>query len=285
MDFGMIPYDGLQKSDFLLPSLEQPYLPGTRAANLKMHIGFPKWSHEKWAGQFYPPTTHVSDTLIHYAAQFNTLEFNATHYKFFPDTQYEKWLNKVYGNDFTFCPKFPQAISHKGKITPASKAAETDLFLNGIITLREKLGPAFLQVSEYTRIGTKTDILNYLSCLPTDLLIFLETRHKSWFDSPETMRTVAKELHDLGRGWVITDTIGVRQTAHMHLSIPKAFIRFVCWGDQDLDIFRINQWKEVLTEWYAKGLQECWFFLHMQNEEAARDFSELVKLELEGTIN
>jgi uncharacterized protein YecE (DUF72 family) len=284
MDFGMIPYDGLQESDFLLPSPEQPYLPGTRADNPKIYIGFPKWSHEKWEGSFYPVKTKDQDTLSHYAAQFDTLEFNATHYNSFPDTQYQKWLNKVYGNTFTFCPKFPQSISHKGKITPAGKALETDLFLNGIYTLKEKLGPAFLQVSQSYQIKGKQDLLTYLNSLPTDLLVFLETRHKTWFDSAETMRTVAEELHNIGRGWVITDTIGNRTTAHMHLSIPKAFVRFVCLGDDELDIFRISQWKKILTGWYAQGLEDCWFFLHMQNEYAAKDFSELVKLELEDTV-
>jgi uncharacterized protein YecE (DUF72 family) len=284
MEFGRVPYNDLKETDFILPISDQPFLTGKRVNMPKIHIGFPKWSHEEWLGKFYPIKTKDADTLSLYATQFNTLEFNATHYRFFPDTQFEKWLNKVYGNEFTFCPKFPQVITHKGKITPAAKATETDLFLNGIITFKEKLGPAFLQVSEYYRIKDKQDLLVYLKSLPPDLLIFAETRHKSWFESEAVMHQFSNELNQLGKGWIITDTPGRRETTHMQLSIPKAFIRFVCMGDEEIDLFRIDQWKKVLTNWYDNGLEDCWFFLHVIKEAAAKDFSEFVKMELEPLI-
>ena len=284
MDFGMIPYEHLLESDVTFACKDQPFLPGKKAANPKIHIGFPKWSHEEWKGKFYPAKTKETETLTLYAEQFTTLEFNAPHYKHFPDTQYQKWLNKVDGSSFTFCPKFPQAISHKGKITPESKATDTDLFLNGIITLKEKLGPAFLQVSEYYTTKGKADLLSYLHTLPNDLLVFVETRNKSWFASPEIMHEFATELNQLGRGWIITDTPGRRDVIHGQLTIPKAFIRFVCFGDNDLDIYRITQWKTVLQNWFSNGLEDCWFFLHVHNEAAAKDFSEFVKLELESVV-
>lgn len=132
----------------------------------RRHIGFQKRSHENWEGKFYPANTKDADTLDFYESQFNTLEFNAPHYKFFPDTQYQQRLIKVEGYDLTFCPKFPQTISHNGKITALSKAVETALFLIGVITLKGKLGPAFLQISDFYAAKSKQELLDYLHALP-----------------------------------------------------------------------------------------------------------------------
>ncbi len=284
MEFGRVPYDELKEENFILQLPADTFLPGQKAVQRKMHVGLPKWSHPDWKGKLYPAKTHSQETLHFYAGKFNTLELNATHYSHYPDTQYQKWLNKTDPHEFTFCPKFPKAITHSGKIDPITKATETDLFLNGIFTLGKKLGPAFLQVSEMFRFSRKKELLSYLGTLPGDFPMFVETRHHSWYDSEDIMMEFAKELSQLNKGWLITDSPGRRDLLHFKFPVPKLFVRFVCAGNDEMDIFRIAEWKNVLTHLFEIGLEDCWFFLHVLNDEAAIDFAEFVKMELDPIV-
>ncbi len=55
----------------------------------------------------------------------------------------------------------------------------------------------------------------------------------------------------------------------MLLTTPKVFIRFVGIGNTVLDNQRLANWQSILTEWYAQGLQEAYFFLHLHKEADA----------------
>ena len=62
--------------------------------------------------------------------------------------------------------------------------------------------------------------------MPTDVQFFLEVRHPDWF-TKDVSKELFETLHALNIGAVITDTAGRRDCAHMHLTIPKTFIRYV----------------------------------------------------------
>ena len=99
--------DDLIEEHFVLPYVATPFLIGEQYPNSKIHVGFSKWSYEEWKGNFFPLKIKKQETLLNYGCKFNCVELNATHYSFFPDTQFQKWLNKVEGLDFTFCLNSP----------------------------------------------------------------------------------------------------------------------------------------------------------------------------------
>jgi len=278
MNFGTVPYSGLQQNDFILPHNGQVYLPGRAFAEPAIHVGLSLWQHEKWKGTLYPPGTKGPDTLPFYAGVFDTVEFNASHYHVPAIAQVQKWCEKVIGNDFSFCPKYPQAITHRGPLSDASKTALTAGFLQSAAAFKEKLGPLFLQVGDHYKQSLKDDLFGYLETQSSEFTIFTELRHSSWFAGEAFMQT-ATTLNRLQQGWVITDTPGRRDVLHLQLTIPKAFIRFVCNGANELDMFRINEWKKLLAYWVANGLQECWFFVHVQDDAEAVDFAKYVQQE------
>lgn len=281
MEFGRMPYEGLTETDFVFAKREQPFLPGKRVAEPKLYIGLSKWNHEKWEGKLYPPKTKAQDTLTHYARQFNVVELNATHYHIPTEEQVKKWAARVEDEGFRFCPKFSKLISHQGGAKVETKSQLTDSFIQSISAFGDKLGPCFLQLSDHVVSNSKSNsLMNYLEYLPIDLSVFLEVRHPSWFESDETIRAFAKELNQRNKGWVITDTAGRRDAAHMQLSIPSAFVRFVCIGETGIDLFRVQQWKEQLKEWYSTGLEACYFFLHIYNEDESIDFAKYIQTEL-----
>jgi len=130
----------------------------------------------------------------------------------------------------------------------------------------EHLGPIFLQVSDKFGPERKELLLGYLRSLPTDLQFFLELRHPDWFSSKAQRDELFGALHELGTGAVITDTSGRRDVAHMYLSVPKTFVRFVGNSLHPTDYKRIDDWVKRIGKWLDNGLQELYFFMHMHNE-------------------
>ena len=245
-----------------------------------MYIGLTKWGEAKWEGQIFPAKTKDKDKLRFYAEKLNAVELNSTHYHVPGKETVLQWTERVQGQPFLFCPKFPQTITHRGSIKPETKSSFTDFFLDSISLLGENLGPAFLQLNESLSIRTKDDLLRYLAQLPAQFKIFAEVRNETWFSSEESIQEFGEAMHRLNKGWVITDTPGRRDAAHMFLPVPNVFIRFVCEGDTPIDRYRIAQWKEVLSNWFDLGLENCYFFLHVHREAEAPAFAAYVQQEL-----
>ena len=127
--------------------------------------------------------------------------------------------------NFKFCPKFSQSISHIRRLKNAEEI--TTQFYNGILAFGDKLGPLFLQLSDNFTPKSYPELKAYLEHLPTDVPVFVEVRHKEWFNTAGTDKDIFKLLRDLNIGSVITDATGRRDCVHMNLTTPHAFIRFV----------------------------------------------------------
>ena len=273
----MIPYDDLTEESFIFPDVEQPYLSGNKNPNPKIYIGLSKWNYKEELKKSGHQNQQYG-TLAFYAGLFNSVEMNNTHYTMPTKEQITTWYKSV-GSDFKFCPKLNKAISHEGTIG-LHKMGVTNDFITSIKGLKEKLGQSFLQIKETTSTDSKDEIVGYLKKLPSDFNLSIELRNEKWFSNTEWFERFVKELSSINKGLVICDTPGRRDAVHMHLSNPTAFIRFVCQGDEVLDMFRIEQWKKQLKSWYLQGLDYCYFYLHIQNESAEEDFINYVQAEL-----
>ena len=67
-------------------------------------------------------------------------------------------------------------------------------------------------------------------------------------------------------GAIITDTAGRRDCAHMHITIPKTFIRYVGNSLHKTDFPRIDDWVHRMKYWLDNGVKEIYFFMHMHDE-------------------
>jgi uncharacterized protein YecE (DUF72 family) len=267
MEFGRLTEKELDKVDFGLPQEPQAnklVLKGKKAKAPTVHIGCAKWGRKEWIGKIYPKGTKDANFLEHYVKHYNAIELNATHYQVYGPEAIGKWAAKASGLKFKFCPKVPQIISHYSGFNNVDNL--TTSFLEGIFAFKENLGPIFLQVSEKYSPKQSEKLFKYLESLPTDLQFFLEVRHQDWFAD----KTIRKELFDTLRslkiGAVITDTSGRRDCAHMELTVPKAFIRYVGNSLHKTDYTRTDEWIERMKYWFDKGLEELYFFMHMHDE-------------------
>lgn len=274
MEFGRVSETELNTVDFSLakePAFNKTILPGKKNKNAKVHVGCAKWGRPEWVGKIYPEKTREKDFLKHYVQHYNCIELNATHYKIYGERGIAKWNEQAVGKDFLFCPKMYKGVTHFGKLT--DKPFLVTEFLRGVLAFKEHLGPIFIQVSDTFSPKRKDELFTFLRSLPTDLQFFVEVRHTDWLNKPDINKELFDTLHTLNMGAVITDTAGRRDCAHMHLTIPKTFIRYVGNSLHASDYTRIDTWIERMKYWLNKGIEDIYFFMHMHDEATSPELT------------
>lgn len=274
MEFGRVDEVLLNTIDFSLPAepaYNQQILTGKKSAAAKLYLGCSKWGRPEWVGKIYPHKTKEKDFLQHYVQHYNCIELNATHYKVYGENGIRKWAEKAAGKDFKFCPKVYQGITHRGSLK--GKDFITNEFFRGIVAFAQHLGPIFLQVSDTFSTKRKQELFDYLATLPKDLEFFIEVRHPDWFAKEKEQSDLLHFLTSHNMGFVITDTAGRRGCAHMHLTIPKAFIRYVGNSLHATDYTRCNAWIDRMQHWLENGMQELYFFMHMHDEATSPELT------------
>lgn len=266
MEFGRVKEKELDKIDFSLPQD-----PETNKLVLKevkekpkVYLGCAKWGRKEWVGKIYPKGTKAAQFLDQYVKHYNSIELNATHYQIYPPEEIAKWAAKTAGKDFKFCPKVINSISHDSGFL--NTEVLTKSFLESVETFGDKLGPIFLQVSEWYNPKQRDKLFDYLKTLPANLQFFLEVRHADWFADKVIRKELFDTLRSLHIGAVITDTAGRRDCAHMELTVPKTFIRYVGNSLHATDYTRSDAWVERIKYWLRNGLREVYFFMHMHDE-------------------
>ena len=273
MQFGQVDPEELSSVDFSLPkepAFNKQILQGKKNKNAKVYIGCAKWGRVEWIGKVYPEKTKEKDFLKYYVQHYNSIELNATHYKIYGERGIAKWNEQAIGKDFLFCPKMYKGVTHFGRLT--DKPFLVSEFLRGVIAFKEHLGPIFIQVSDAYSPKRKEELFTFLKSLPTDLQFFMEVRHPDWF-KPGISEELFETLQALNIGAVITDTAGRRDCAHMHLTLPKTFIRYVGNSLHPSDYTRIDAWIERMKYWLTKGIDDIYFFMHMHNEATSPELT------------
>ncbi|RBL89686.1 DUF72 domain-containing protein [Chitinophaga flava] len=276
MDFGRVTPAELEELDFKLPAeplFNKKILKGKPVKKPLSYLGCAKWGRREWIGKIYPKGTKETQFLQEYVHHFNGIELNATHYQIYGPSTISKWDAAAKGIDFKFCPKVPQAISHFSNLSPAIAGPKTTAFLEGVLAFGQHLGPIFLQLSDRYGPAKRKALYEYLASLPTDLQFFLEVRHPEWYADEAVRLELFEKLQSLNIGSIITDTAGRRDCAHMHLTIPKIFIRFVGNSLHPTDYTRIDDWANRIKYWLDNGLQEVYFFMHMHDEALSPDLA------------
>lgn len=270
MEFGRVEPFELANIDFGLPvdsDLTNKTFAGSKPGDtLKIHVGCPRWGNKGWIGRVYPPKTKADQFLNEYSKLFNTIELNATFYSIPKPEDVSRWKDQTDGSpDFKFCPRFPQAITHIRRLKNAEE--QTAKFYESINGFGDKLGALFLQLGDNFSPKSFDNLKPYLESLPASPPVFLEVRHKDWFNEKQVRQKLFDTLYDLKIGTVITDTAGRRDCAHMELTTPHAMIRFVGNNLHPTDYTRADAWVKRIKSWKEKGLQTLWFFVHQLDED------------------
>ncbi len=261
MKFGQV--ENPEEIDFTIPA-DHPdtkrVLENSKGNELKIYVGCAKWNKADLKG-FYPKGT--KDELGYYSTQFNCIELNATFYRLFPASQFEKWRLGV-PDGFKFFPKLGQEISHWGRLKETEEPVGR--FVENASHLKEKLGVPFLQM--HNNFGPKDfdRVRAFVENWKYDIPLAIEFRKTDWYNDPE----VSAELYDLLEKNdvinVLVDTAGRRDLMHMRLTAPTAFVRWV-GANHESDRSRLDEWVERIADWKKTGLNELYFFVHQNIEK------------------
>ncbi len=269
MEFGKIT-ENLEDIDFSFPQSH----PGTvkvlgeqKGKNVRVHVGCPIWSDEKFVGKIYPPSAKPINYVKYYSKQFNSIELNTSHYQELDPVRIKKWVDLT-TPDFKFFPKVHQTISH----TPVLKFNVEMMrsFLNNTKHFQNKLGMPFLQLPERYDSSNLNDLLTFLDEVAMSGFA-VELRHPSWFNNELILKQVCNYFYRNNITFLILDTPGRRDVMHQRLTSKTAFIRFLANDLHETDKRRINDWVKQLDEWINNGLEEICFFVHTPTNEMMPD--------------
>jgi uncharacterized protein YecE (DUF72 family) len=162
------------------PKIDRPYsLPG-------ILLGTSAFTANGWEGSFYPPGMKSRDFLSYYATQFATVEVDSTFYGCPSATTVNNWAART-PEDFLFCVKVPQIITHEKVLVDCN--SEFEEFVKTMDILGPKLGPMVFQLPSFDRWKFPKQesflavLVPFLKKLPADHKFVIEIRNKTWLDA------------------------------------------------------------------------------------------------------
>lgn len=146
---------------------------------MEWRIGCSGYHYAEWKRIFYPDDLPQRKWFEYYSQHFNTLELNATYYKFPRAEMLKNWYARSPGG-FVFTVKAPRHITHFRKFTNAQRMLD-DFVGTAREGLREKLGCILFQFP--ANFHFERERLNRITAL-LDLSVknVLEFRHASWWN-------------------------------------------------------------------------------------------------------
>lgn len=246
----------------------------------QIYIGAPAWGRKEWVGSLYPPKTPASDFLFHYAKTFNCIELNTTHYRVPTAENIKTWMSKV-SDDFLFCPKVPQNISHRTH--GLRDRSQLEEWWKCLSQFGPHLGPCFLQLPPYFSYESKSELFHFLKSWPDEFELSLELRHTSWFKAGAVLPGLVEYLQSRDIGLVITDVAGHREVLHGSLSSSFSMLRFIGNDLHPSDYSRCKRWSEKIHEWQGLGLQKFFFMVHEPDDIKTPEMTRQVIQDLNET--
>lgn len=235
-----------------------------------LYVGCTGWSMPQWKGSYYPASAPAKDFLKHYSQQFNTIEFNTTHYNIPKVETVKKWRTES-ADDFLFCPKVYKFISHTKNL--GIDGDNIIRMVDSLAHLEEKLGPMFMQLPPYFDTERLAVLERFLERWPAGQQLAIELRHASWYESESALADVQNLLTSHGHSLLITDVAGRRDLMHMRLCGDSLMVRWVGNGLHPSDYRRIDEWLDRIRYYASRGLKSVYFFTHEPDNILAPDIA------------
>lgn len=141
-----------------------------------LHIGTSGWSYDHWNDVLYPAGTPAGRRLGYYVQRFDTVELNASFYRWPRDTTFAGWRRRL-PDGFALSVKAPRGLTH-GK-----KLYQPEVWVQRIITCWHELGDRRAVLLVQLPPGLERDDLRlgyFLGLLPGWIRVAVEFRHGSW---------------------------------------------------------------------------------------------------------
>lgn len=236
------------------------------------HIGTSGWSYDHWDGVLYPPGTPQRDRLSHYVQAFDTVELNASFYRWPRDATFAGWRRRL-PDGFELTVKAPRGLTHAKKLY--APEAWIERIATSLHELADRRGVLLVQLAPgQARDDARLDY--FLERLAPWIRTAVELRHPSWNDD-----AVFAMLERHGAAYCVMS--GANLPCLLRATAPFAYIRLHgpdhdhlyggSYSDADL-----AWWAERVREWDTAGRDVFAYFNNDGAGNAVRNARTLRRL-------
>jgi uncharacterized protein YecE (DUF72 family) len=218
------------------------------------YVGTSGWTYDHWRGDFYPMKLARTRWFDYYAERFTSVEVNATFYRVFTDTTFEKWRTQV-GPDFRYVLKVPRQITHEKHLAGCEE--EIRGFCRSASLLGDQLGMLLLQIAP--------DMPYDLDLLKSALMAFDDPRQVAVEFRAEYWRgeAVRSLLEKLGTVYVSVDSPTTRLSDWV--TGQAAYIRLhgrSGWYDSNYSPAELNEIAALARQMSQRGAEKVYVFFN-----------------------
>lgn len=230
-------------------------------------IGTSGFSYTDWKEVFYPRGLSQKKWLSYYSQHYNTVEINATFYRYFARTVFARWSDET-PEEFRFTLKGPRDITHVKRLEDIHE--ELTCFLDSIQDLKPKIALLLWQFPPSFKYDSKEKLVQFIERLPVEVKHVFEFRHDSWFNED-----VYSLLNKHDAGFVINDS----SRFPMIEIITGDFVYMRFHGPKQLyaslyTIEALQLWTEKIQGW----LKQYDVYIYFNNDYGGRALQNSMEL-------
>lgn len=217
-------------------------------------IGTSGWSYDHWDGVLYPPGTPTAKRLELYLREFDTVELNASYYRWPRDATFAGWRNRL-PDGFMMSVKAPRGLTHAKRL--ASPERWVERITGAWHELYDRRGVLLVQLPptmerDDERLGW------FLGRLPWWVQVAVEMRHPSWHDE-----AVFDLLARHGAAYCVMSGAGLPCVLRSTGSL--VYVRFHGPSHDQLyagcySVEELSWWAERIREWESGGNEVYAYF-------------------------
>ncbi|OBI74791.1 DUF72 domain-containing protein [Mycobacterium sp. E740] len=234
-----------------------------------IRIGTSGWSYDHWTDVLYPAGTPAAKRLALYVEQFDTVELNASFYRWPKDTAFSGWRQRL-PDGFTMSVKAQRGLTHYRRLNAPEPWIER--FDRCWTLLGDRSEALLVQLHpELERDDARLD--HFLTLMPDRIPVAMELRHPSW-DDPAVYELLARH----GAAYVIMSGAGLR-------CVPRATSRLVyirMHGPDQHSMYagsypddELRRWADRILEWDGEGRRVLVYFNNDLGGHAVRNAQTL----------
>lgn len=205
-------------------------------------IGTSGWSYDHWTGVLYPPGLPTGKRLGAYTDVFDTVELNASFYRWPPERTFASWRERL-PDGFRMSVKAPRGLTH------AKRLLEPEAWVDRIVAGWRALAPrgAVLLVQlhpAHVRDDARLDF--FLGHMPYDVPVAVELRHPSWHTDE-----VLALLERHGAAYCVMS--GARLPCLLRATTRQVYVR---WHGPDHEALYAGSYSDDDLRWWADRIRE-----------------------------
>ena len=234
-----------------------------------IRVGTSGWSYDHWNDVLYPSGTPSRARLEHYVRRFDTVELNASFYRWPRDDGFRRYRERL-PQGFLLSVKAPRGLTH------AKRLLEPETWIgrltSGLHELGDRRGVLLVQLPP-TMVRDDARLGYFLAALPAWMRVAVEFRHPSWNDE-----AVFQLLERAGASYCVLSGAGLpcvlratNELVYVRMHGPDhEHLYGGSYSDDDL-----RWWADRMREWEGGGREVLVYFNNDGGGNAVRNAETL----------